>query len=96
MFGLFLFPYRSKKQITVRKINCFIYIGSFSIFITQIKTTAYCEWVVYLPKLIWINVMTKVISVVLFTVLVSACSYNPVQYEQQRAYDNALHSKQNG
>lgn len=51
---------------------------------------------VYLPKFIWINVMTKVISVAIFAVLVSACSYNPVQYEQQRAYDNALHSKQNG
>ena len=40
--------------------------------------------------------MAKVISVAIFAVLVSACSYNPVQYEQQRAYENALLSKQNG
>lgn len=40
--------------------------------------------------------MAKVIAVAIFAVLVSACSYNPVQYEQQRAYDNALHNKQNG
>ncbi len=38
----------------------------FSIFITQIKTTLYFKEVVYLPKLIWMNVMTKVIAVAAF------------------------------
>ncbi len=75
---------------------CFNYFMLFSIFITQIKTTLYFKEVVYLPKLIWMNVMTKVIAVAAFSILVSACSYNPVQYEQQRMYDNALHNKQNG
>lgn len=40
--------------------------------------------------------MAKIIFVAILAVFVSACSYNPVQYEQQRAYDNALHNKQNG
>lgn len=38
--------------------------------------------------------MKKLILVsALFSVL-TACSYNPVQYEQQRAFDNAAHNKQ--
>ncbi|WP_267313486.1 hypothetical protein [Acinetobacter portensis] len=40
--------------------------------------------------------MSKLITIAFVAVFLTACSYNPVQYEQQRAYDNALHSKQNG
>jgi uncharacterized lipoprotein len=40
--------------------------------------------------------MNKLFSIAILAALLSACSYNPVQYEQQRAYENTLHSKQMG
>ncbi|WP_257720060.1 hypothetical protein [Acinetobacter equi] len=37
--------------------------------------------------------MSKFIVIVLLATLVSACSYNPVQYEKQRQFENAQHNK---
>lgn len=40
--------------------------------------------------------MNKLIFVLLIIVTLSACSYNPVDYEQQRKSDNEAHDHQNG
>lgn len=37
--------------------------------------------------------MYKVIAILILATLVSACSYNPVQYEQQRSAENIQHNK---
>jgi PBP1b-binding outer membrane lipoprotein LpoB len=37
--------------------------------------------------------MSKLISIAVLAIFVSACSYNPVQYEKQRQIENMQHSK---
>lgn len=40
--------------------------------------------------------MKKLVSVVLVSMIVSACAYDPVHYEQLRMAENAQHMKLNG